>query len=652
MRWSVLRTIWVVLVTALLVRVAAASDPAAQTSLPEQWDVRLSLIEQQLHQNQWENARHLAQALFEELVETSGGTEGDKRANASDLGGAMADSHPSAEATIVGRAAGYRAIAEAALDRREEARWHWYMAQNFLKDVGSLELSRYRKPSEILQRYMLAKGNGQYDGLQDVIDPVRPEDLSGPAFHEPERFRVVYPYLPHDLRHRDRFSHVVFVQLTVDASGRVVQPVVVDGGFYPGLIVRAFDALREWRYRPATLDGRPVAFRYIVPIAFADDRVILPLAEWSMPAPSLGILSSGYALNHVASLAADLQGHDVYVLDKADSRVLRADSRGNFSRFAGTGTSGFNGEALAAHDAQLNRPAAASYDPRTGELLIADTQNYRIRSITPSGELRTVAGVGLRGVPLRLVPNEARTPEALKTGHFAGDGGLATAADLNLPSGVCADPTGILFIADSGNHRIRAVNRGTSPVIVMGVELAPGQIQTIAGTGVAGFTGDGGKAVQAQFDFPTTIKIDAAGNLLILDSFNQRIRRIDRQSAIINTVVHGSLSDVSRERIESSWSTSLAGFAVTANQDIVYADRFDRTVHRLTRAGEDRLIYTALPREGLYTDVEVGPAGEIYVSEKQRIGILRFENVSALTYLDGWAKKPLLKRASVTSSDR
>ena len=616
---------------------------AAETPIPQAWSERLADIESQLQQNQWEAARRQAQAITEQLVEQSGGTEGDKRAFADDLGGSTASPDRRAEAVVLGRAAAYRAIAEATSERRDEARWHWYLAQNLLGDVSAIGLARYRKSAAVLQRHVLAEARRQYAGMPDVLDPVRPEETYGHKFKEPVRTRVVYPYLPRDLRRRDRFSHVVFVQITLDAKGEVSQPVVVDGAFYPGLIARAFDALREWRYQPAMMDGRPVPFRYIVPVAFADDRKVLPLAEWDAPAPSLGIVPTGYTLNHVGGLAADLHGGALYVVDRIDSRVLRVDPRGGTTRFAGAGTAGFNGEEAAALEAQLDHPSAVSYDPRTGELFIADTRNYRIRVVSPkAAQLRTVAGVGLRDVSRRVVPYEAHTAEALSVGRFGGDGGPATAADLNLPSGICADPTGILFVADSGNHRIRAINRGTSPVIVMGVEIAPGHIQTVAGMGTPGFSGDGGKAAQAQFAFPAEIKIDGAGNLLVLDSFNQRLRRIDRQSGIVRTVARGAVTDVTSANAAEHWSISLVAFAIAPNQDIVYADRGDGTVRRLTRGGDNEVIYKAQAHDGDFTDVEVGALGEIYIAEKRRIGVLRLENQSTLTYLTA-ASKPLPK---------
>jgi hypothetical protein len=618
----------------------ARAETQAESRTVRQWNEELRHIEEQLQQSQWESARHLAQMLLEDLVERSGGTLGDKRDHADELGGAMAGPVPLTEAVVLGRTAAFRAIAEAALERRDEARWHWYLAQNLLGDVRSVELERYKVPAKVLQRHYLIDGRGQYSGMPDILDPVRPDKTRAGDLREPVRTHVVYPYLPRDLRGRDRFSHVVFVNITVDVTGQIVHPVVVDGGFYPGLTSRAFDALREWRYRPAALNDMPVPFRFVVPVAFADDRAVLPLAEWGTPAPSLGIVPTGHTLNRVAGLSADLQSGTVYVVDSADSRILRITSREGSSSFAGIGTPGFNGNDVAALEAQLDHPSAVSYDPRTSELFVADTRNYRIRSISPKGfRLRTVAGIGLLGVAAQNIPFDMDTPEAVAIGHYSGDGRLAAEAELNLPMGVCADPVGILFIADSGNHRIRAVNRGTSPVILMGIEIEPGHIQTIAGTGVAGFSGDGGKAAQAQFAFPTKLKIDASGNLLVVDSFNQRVRRIDRQSGIIRTIVKGGLADVGGEQNATSWSASLAGFAILPNQDIVYADRSTRTIHRLTRAGDDTVIFTAAAREGAFTDVEVGAQGEVYIAENQRIGVLHLEGTSSLIYLAG-AKSP------------
>ena len=127
---------------------------------------------------------------------------------------------------------------------------------------------------------------------------------------------------------------------------------------------------------------------------------------------------------------------------------------------AGTGIAGFGGDGGLAKDAQLNQPEGVAVDA-SGNLYIADTDNNRIRKISPNGVIVTIAGTGIAG--------------------FSGDGGLATDAQLNQPEGVAVDASGNLYIADTGNNRIRKI----SP---------DGVIITIAGTGIAGFGGDHGPA--------------------------------------------------------------------------------------------------------------------------------------------------------------
>jgi hypothetical protein len=245
-------------------------------------DARMRAVEAQLDRGEWEPALRAAQALTADLARQSGGTRGDHRATADELGGAMADASPPAEGLVLGRAAALQALAEAALGRRDEARWHWYVAQNLDRRLIHMKLAHWGEAGAFLGRHRLAQAATQLAALTDVLDPVRPE-AAGSGFREPERTEVVYPPRPEDLRDRDRFSHVVFVQITVAADGEVVQPVVVDAAFYPGLVYRAFEALRQWRYRPATLDGAPIPFRYVVPVPFADDRP--PLSTLSSAAP-------------------------------------------------------------------------------------------------------------------------------------------------------------------------------------------------------------------------------------------------------------------------------------------------------------------------------------------------------------------------------
>ncbi|HTM49950.1 MAG TPA: hypothetical protein VL285_14760 [Bryobacteraceae bacterium] len=190
-----------------------------------------------------------------------------------------------------------------------------------------------------------------------------------------------------------------------------------------------------------------------------------------------------------AGVAVDAAGA-VYIAD-ADNNRVRKLAGGTLTTVAGTGTAGFAGDTQAATAAQLNRPTAVAVD-RAGALYIADTDNNRIRRVTPAGVISMVAGDGREG--------------------FYGDGVAATATGLWAPAGMLFDGAGNLFIADRRNNRIRLVNPA-------------GQISTVAGRGAAGFSGDGGPAAQAQISFPASIAL-AGGDLLIADSGNNRIRSI------------------------------------------------------------------------------------------------------------------------------
>ena len=172
------------------------------------------------------------------------------------------------------------------------------------------------------------------------------------------------------------------------------------------------------------------------------------------------------------------------------------------SPLVGTGAQGFleSGSSLAS---QLYAPETVTID-NSGNIFIADRGNHRIRKVTRAGVISTIAGNGQIG--------------------SSGDGGLAVNAPLNSPNGVAVDNSGNLYIADTNNNRIRKVN-------------SSGIISTIAGSGIQGFDGDGSAnpALQ-QFDIPVGIFLDAAGNLLIADAGNHRIRKLNLTSGVLTTI--------------------------------------------------------------------------------------------------------------------
>jgi sugar lactone lactonase YvrE len=216
-----------------------------------------------------------------------------------------------------------------------------------------------------------------------------------------------------------------------------------------------------------------------------------------------GRAATGAQLKYPTDVAVDEAG-DVYVTDYGNSRIRKITSSGIISTVAGNGTIGVAGDGGPAYAAQLHDPAGIAVDA-DGNLYIADKYNYRVRKIDRQGVIMTVAGNGYAG--------------------WEGDRGVATNARLNNPAGVTIDADGNLYIADRGNHCIRKVT-------------PKGIITTIAGIGVQGFSGDDGAATAAKLNQPTSVTVDKMGNVYIADLGNNRIRKVD-QNGVISSIVGG-----------------------------------------------------------------------------------------------------------------
>ena len=198
-------------------------------------------------------------------------------------------------------------------------------------------------------------------------------------------------------------------------------------------------------------------------------------------------------LNNPKSVA--LHGGALYT-SGLDNEVRRINlTTGIITRVAGTGAPGYSGDGGPARSARLHSPQRLAIDSK-GNIYVADTANNVIRRIDASThKIRTVAGVGL-------------------TPGMRGDGGPATRALLNGPRGVALDGNRTLYIGDSLNHRVRKVN------------LRTGIITTVAGTGVEGYSGDGGPAVRAKLDGPRGLTVTPQGDLLIAEAGNSVIRKV------------------------------------------------------------------------------------------------------------------------------
>jgi sugar lactone lactonase YvrE len=191
------------------------------------------------------------------------------------------------------------------------------------------------------------------------------------------------------------------------------------------------------------------------------------------------------------SVAVDGSGN-LYIADTGNSRIRVVTPAGLISTFAGNGINGYSGDGGLATAAQISDPFGVAVDS-SGNLYIADTNNSRIRKVTPAGLISTFVGNGVYG--------------------YSGDGGSATAAELATPSSLATDSSGNLYIADIGSDRIRKVT-------------AAGIISTLAGTAIRGYNGDGILATAAELYDPFGLAIDSTGNLFIADGHNNRIRKV------------------------------------------------------------------------------------------------------------------------------
>ncbi len=204
-------------------------------------------------------------------------------------------------------------------------------------------------------------------------------------------------------------------------------------------------------------------------------------------------------------LALDATGN-LYIADEFHHRIRRVApgaggvGTGTVATAAGTGTAGTGGDGAAATKADLDFPIGIFVDS-SNNLYFTDTLS-RIRKVGADGVVRTVAG---------------KTTQA-----FSGDGGPATSAELNFPKAVVVDSAGNIYVADTNNERVRKVD-------------TKGVIQTVAGTGSFGYSGDGGPGTAAKLNSPSDLLLDGKGGLLIADFFNHRVRRLDLATGIIST---------------------------------------------------------------------------------------------------------------------
>ncbi|MBZ5623596.1 MAG: IPT/TIG domain-containing protein [Acidobacteriia bacterium] len=276
-------------------------------------------------------------------------------------------------------------------------------------------------------------------------------------------------------------------------------------------------------------------------------------------------------LNSPWGIAVDARGN-LFISDSGNHTVRKVAPDGTISTVAGTGLAGFSGDGGAATGAQLNTPLGIALDS-AGNLYVADCRNQRVRRVSASGSITTIAGNGMPG--------------------YAGDGGPATQAGLSCPHGVAVDSDGSLYIGDTENNRVRRVG-------------PDGVISTNAGTGAQGFGGDGGPAAKAQLYAPTSLALDASGNLFIADTGNSMIRKVTRDGAISTVAGEvpppGFYADPGDGRLSTQTTLSAPqGLAVDSAGNLYIGETQGNHIRRVSASG----IVSTIAGSGLYGPISL-----------------------------------------------
>ena len=307
-----------------------------------------------------------------------------------------------------------------------------------------------------------------------------------------------------------------------------------------------------------------LATRYLYLLLFISPLAHATQGELITIAGGAGITEGGYASNAYLARphasAVDSQGN-TYITDTNHHRIRKVSPEGIITSYAGTGASGFAGDGGPALSAQLYSPTGLVIDSGDN-LYVADSANDRIRKISPAGIITTIAGTGNSG--------------------FSGDGHLALNAQFNTPIGLALNSAGHLYIADQENHRIR--------------KIVDAIVTTVAGAGTLGYAGDGGQALLAQLNKPSSIAVADSGLFYIADTNNNRIRKVAVDGTISTLAGTGGLPStletggVAQAIIEHSPASQLKtrpdDLALDQNGDLYVADAMANKIYRINTIGE------------------------------------------------------------------
>ncbi|GAA2657293.1 RICIN domain-containing protein [Streptomyces lunalinharesii] len=319
-------------------------------------------------------------------------------------------------------------------------------------------------------------------------------------------------------------------------------------------------------------------------------------------------------LRNPYEVAVDTTGA-LYVSEFNNHRVRKITTDGKISTLVGTGTKGFSGDCGPAVSAQLNYPRGVAVDG-AGAVYIADSSNHRVRKVTADGKICTVAGTGTEG--------------------FSGDGGPATAAQLNSPRGVAVDSTGVLYVSEYDNRRIRKIT-------------TDGKISTVAGTGTAGSDGDGGPAASAQLSHPRGVAVGRASDLYIADEGHHRVRRIAADGKI-STVAGTGTKGFSGDGGPATAAQLDGPFGVAVDSiGTLYIAEFSN--HRVRKVTADGKISTVAGSDTAGFDGDDGPATSAQLNKPTGLAVDRADTLYIADHANHRVRKVALpERAGLPDS--
>jgi sugar lactone lactonase YvrE len=343
-------------------------------------------------------------------------------------------------------------------------------------------------------------------------------------------------------------------------------------------------------------------------------------------------------LNSPRGVVFDNSTGTLYIADNGNNRIRTVNALGKINPAAGSGTAGFSGDGGLATSAELNNPNNMVV-LSSNVILVADTNNQRIRQFTLGGNITTAFGNGTlaftgdggpaaaaalsfpRGIALassgkiyiadqnanRVRQISGGIITTIAGGGLPGDGGPAASAFLNFPESLAISPSGNLYICDVVNHRIRLFNAAT------------GTVSNFAGNGTNSFGGDGGPATSASLDVPLGVALDAAGNLYIADQFNNRIRMVNK-SGVISTVAGNGVAAYSGDGgpATSAALSVPAGVVVDSAGNVLVADMGNQVVRKFAPGGNISTV-AGTGKKGFTGDG--GPATSAQLSQPRAVAI-------------------------------